>query len=124
FKILHSFHTHAAYIALIGDVCGSLEGITLQTLPVTPEISHLPQTTLPLVMDVVTFVKDVQELGSDGLSRLEIGVVCLSTGQNTVVGSSGAPALFRGLRGVHDVLASSGGLTILLNHVSLNIAHK
>ena len=124
FKILHSFNPHAAYMALIGKVVRSYEGITLQTFPVTPDVSHLPQPTLPLVVNVVTFIKNVQELWSDRLSRLEIGVICLSTGQNPVVGSSGAPALFGSLRRVHNVLASSGRLGILLNHMSLNITHK
>src|SRR5690242_9357515 len=111
-------------MALIRKIVRAYEGITLHTLPVTPQVTHLPQATLPLVVNVVTFVKDVQELRSDRLSRLQIGVVCLSTGQNPVVGSSGAPALFGSLRRVHNVLASSGRLGIFLNHVSLNITHK
>jgi hypothetical protein len=75
-------------------------------------------------MDIVTLIKDVQELHTYTLSRLEKGVTCLSTGLNPMVGSSGTPGLFARLRGVNNVLPTSRRLGVLLNHMCLNIPQK
>ncbi len=98
--------------------------LTLSAFPVSPQLPHISKTLLPLVVNVVTFVKDVQKLHTVLLRRLEIGVLRLSARLNPQVGPSGAPACLSHLRGVNNVLSTCTRLVRLPHHVLLDITKE
>lgn len=94
----------------------------LITIPATVKQSHIPKTLLPFLVNIVTFIKNVQELYAYILLGLEKGVACLSARLNPQEGPSGTPALLRHLRGVNNVLSTGTGLVRLPHHVLLDIS--
>lgn len=124
FAVLHFHHGRSAYRARQGNHLFYSVRITLVTRPVSPQPSHLPESALPLVVDEMAFVEDVQDLYRKLLRGLHIRVVRLPASLHPQIGTQGTPRDIGHLAWMDDVLVPGSRPGMVFQHESLYVSQE